>query len=36
MGAIIGAVVFHEGFGRTRILATVLVVAGIFLLNVGS
>jgi drug/metabolite transporter (DMT)-like permease len=36
MGAIIGAVVFHEGFGRTRIAATVLVVAGIFLLNVGS
>jgi drug/metabolite transporter (DMT)-like permease len=36
MGAIIGAVVFHEGFGRTRIVATVLVVGGIFLLNVGS
>jgi drug/metabolite transporter (DMT)-like permease len=36
MGAIIGAVVFHEGFGRTRIVATVLVVAGIFLLNVGT
>lgn len=36
MGAIIGAVVFHEGFGRTRIVAAVLVVAGIVLLNVGS
>lgn len=36
MGAIIGAVVFHEGFGRTRIVATVLVVAGIFLLNIGG
>jgi drug/metabolite transporter (DMT)-like permease len=33
MGAIIGAVVFHEGFGRTRIVATVIVVAGVFLLN---
>jgi len=34
-GAIIGTVVFREPFGRARIVATVLVVAGIVLLNVG-
>ena len=34
-GAIIGTLVFHEPFGRSRILATVLVVAGIVLLNVA-
>ena len=34
-GAIIGTAVFREPFGRTRIMATVLVVAGIVLLNVG-
>jgi drug/metabolite transporter (DMT)-like permease len=34
-GAIIGTLVFHEPFGRTRIIATVLVVAGIVLLNVA-
>jgi drug/metabolite transporter (DMT)-like permease len=34
-GAIIGTFVFREQFGRTRIAATVLVVAGIVLLNVG-
>ena len=34
-GAIIGALVFREPFGRTRVAATVLVVAGIVLLNVG-
>jgi drug/metabolite transporter (DMT)-like permease len=34
-GAIIGTLVFREPFGRTRIAATVLVVAGIVLLNVG-
>jgi drug/metabolite transporter (DMT)-like permease len=34
-GAIIGALVFREPFGRARIAATVLVVAGIVLLNAG-
>jgi drug/metabolite transporter (DMT)-like permease len=34
-GAIIGTLVFREPFGRTRITATVLVVAGIVLLNVA-
>ena len=34
-GAIIGTLVFHEPFGRSRITATVLVVAGIVLLNVA-
>ena len=34
-GAIIGMLVFREPFGRARIVATVLVVAGILLLNVG-
>jgi drug/metabolite transporter (DMT)-like permease len=34
-GAIIGTLVFHEPFGRSRIAATVLVGAGILLLNVG-
>ena len=34
-GAIIGTLIFHESFGRTRIVATVLVAAGIVLLNVG-
>jgi drug/metabolite transporter (DMT)-like permease len=34
-GAIIGTVAFREPFGRTRIAATILVVAGILLLNVG-
>jgi drug/metabolite transporter (DMT)-like permease len=34
-GAIIGAMVFREPFGRTRIAATVLVAAGIVLLNVS-
>jgi drug/metabolite transporter (DMT)-like permease len=33
--AIIGTVIFREPFGRTRITATVLVVAGIALLNVA-
>lgn len=33
-GAIIGTLVFREPFGRTRITATILVVAGIVLLNV--
>jgi len=33
-GAIIGTLVFREPFGRTRIAATVLVAAGIVLLNV--
>jgi drug/metabolite transporter (DMT)-like permease len=32
-GAIIGALIFREPFGRTRIAATVLVAAGIILLN---
>jgi drug/metabolite transporter (DMT)-like permease len=34
-GAIIGTLVFREPFGRTRIAATVLVAAGIVLLNLG-
>jgi drug/metabolite transporter (DMT)-like permease len=34
-GAIIGTLIFREPFGRTRIVATVLVAAGIVLLNVG-
>jgi drug/metabolite transporter (DMT)-like permease len=34
-GAIIGTLAFREPFGRTRIAATVIVVAGILLLNVG-
>ncbi|HVX45398.1 MAG TPA: EamA family transporter [Mycobacteriales bacterium] len=32
-GAIIGAAFFHERFGRPRVIATVVVVAGIVLLN---
>ena len=34
-GAIIATLVFREPFGRTRIAATVLVAAGIVLLNVS-
>ena len=34
-GAIIGTLVFREPFGRARIAATVLVAAGILLLNVA-
>jgi drug/metabolite transporter (DMT)-like permease len=34
-GAIIGTLVFREPFGRTRVAATVFVVAGIVLLNVA-
>jgi drug/metabolite transporter (DMT)-like permease len=34
-GALIGAMVFHEPFGRWRIAATVIVVLGVLLLNVG-
>jgi len=34
-GAVIGTLVFREPFGRSRITATVLVVAGITLLNVA-
>jgi drug/metabolite transporter (DMT)-like permease len=34
-GAIIGTLLFHEPFGRSRIIATLLVVAGIVLLNVA-
>jgi drug/metabolite transporter (DMT)-like permease len=34
-GAAIGAIAFHEPFGRTRLLATVLVAAGIIALNIG-
>jgi drug/metabolite transporter (DMT)-like permease len=34
-GAIIGTLVFREPFGRTRIAATVLVLAGIVLLNIA-
>ena len=35
VGAIIGSLVFREPFGRPRTAATVLVVAGILLLNSG-
>ena len=34
-GAIIGTLIFREPFGRSRIAATVLVAAGIVLLNLG-
>ncbi len=34
-GAIIGTLIFHEPFGRSRVAATVLVVAGILMLNIG-
>ena len=34
-GAIIGTLIFHEPFGRSRIAATVLVVGGILMLNIG-
>ena len=34
-GAIIGTLVFREPFGRARIAATVLVAAGIVMLNVA-
>jgi drug/metabolite transporter (DMT)-like permease len=34
-GAVIGTLIFREQFGRWRIAATVLVVAGVLLLNVG-
>jgi drug/metabolite transporter (DMT)-like permease len=34
-GAIIGTLIFREPFGRTRVAATVLVVTGIILLNLG-
>jgi drug/metabolite transporter (DMT)-like permease len=33
IGAVIGAVVFHERFGRWRIVATVLVATGIVIMN---
>ena len=34
-GAIIGTLIFREPFGRSRVAATVLVVAGILMLNLG-
>jgi drug/metabolite transporter (DMT)-like permease len=34
VGAILGAVVFHEAFGRWRLVGSALAVAGIFLLQV--
>jgi drug/metabolite transporter (DMT)-like permease len=34
-GAIIGTLAFREPFGRTRIIATVIVAGGILLLNTG-
>jgi drug/metabolite transporter (DMT)-like permease len=34
-GAIIGTLIFREPFGRSRIAATVLVVGGILMLNIG-
>ncbi len=33
IGALIGAILFHEPFGRVRVVATVLVTAGIVLMN---
>ncbi|MGW0229491.1 EamA family transporter [Actinopolymorpha singaporensis] len=36
VGAVIGAVVFREPFGRWRTVATVVVAAGIALLNLGG
>ena len=33
MGAIIAAVVFKESFGRRRVLAAVVVTAGVVLAN---
>jgi len=33
IGAIIGAVLFQERFGRWRIAATVLVATGVILIN---
>ena len=35
-GAILGALVLKESFGRTRILASAVVVAGAVLLNLGG
>jgi drug/metabolite transporter (DMT)-like permease len=35
VAAVIGTVVFHEHFGRRRVVAAVLVAAGVVLLNVG-
>jgi drug/metabolite transporter (DMT)-like permease len=34
VGALIGALVFHERFGRTRVVATVVVFAGIVLIMI--
>jgi drug/metabolite transporter (DMT)-like permease len=34
-GAIIGSLAFREPFGRNRVMAAVIVVAGILLLNLG-
>jgi drug/metabolite transporter (DMT)-like permease len=35
VAAIIGTVVFHEHFGRRRLVAAVLVASGVVLLNIG-
>jgi len=35
VAAVIGTVVFHERFGRRRLVAAVLVAAGVVLLNLG-
>jgi drug/metabolite transporter (DMT)-like permease len=35
VGTVIGTLAFHEPFGRTRLIATVLVATGIVLLNLG-
>jgi multidrug transporter EmrE-like cation transporter len=35
VGALIGAVVFREPFGRWRTVATIIVATGIALLNFG-
>ena len=33
IGAVIGAVIFHEPFGRYRVIATVVVTIGVVLTN---
>ena len=33
IGAVIGAVIFHEPFGRYRVVATVVVTVGVVLTN---
>ena len=35
-GAIIGAIVFKEAFGRSRILASILIASGAVWLNIAA